>query len=112
MQANGEYIEEEAISVLPIDSEFCETMDVSIHHAVASAIERQLLQLAYTCPVSMNLPGPQSLSKDPLVEIVQQIQRHPKFMIEAVMGFSAFDRVKQALLEHPSPPLLTTSGDA
>ncbi|KAJ1156964.1 hypothetical protein NDU88_009680 [Pleurodeles waltl] len=114
MQANDNYVEEETISVLPIDSEFCEALDASVNHAVASNIElleRRLLQLAYTCPMPLNITGPQPLDRDPLRWAEQLLQCPPKRRIEARIDFSAFDRIKQALLQRPSPTLLATSGD-
>ncbi|KAJ1110876.1 hypothetical protein NDU88_008222 [Pleurodeles waltl] len=57
MQGEG-YVDEEAISVLPIDNEFCDMVDASIQQAVAAAIEplgRKLLQLVHSFPASPNL---------------------------------------------------------
>ncbi|KAJ1093840.1 hypothetical protein NDU88_006931 [Pleurodeles waltl] len=96
-----EYTEEESISVLPVDEEFCEEVDASIQQSVASTIaplERRLLQITHTCPVPLELEVDTPQPCGPCTLPTKGSQRSSKRRADSGMNLSAFECLKKAFL--------------
>ncbi|KAJ1152015.1 hypothetical protein NDU88_004794 [Pleurodeles waltl] len=95
-------MEEESLQVLPIDDEFCQAVDASIHQAVAVAMEpfqRRLLELACACPV------PTAGALDNLPSGVSLLKRSPqKRKDEKPADLGMFESLKKAFTR-PNPSL-------
>lgn len=78
----GDYVEEETLQVLPLDDEFCEAVDSSIHRAVEAAMgpfERRIMKYAYAIQAD-------------------QAKRAEKCKLTATPGQGVFERLRTAFL--------------
>ncbi|KAJ1184681.1 hypothetical protein NDU88_001484 [Pleurodeles waltl] len=105
METSGQYVEEDQISYLPIDDNFCQIMDASIYKVVTqlmTPLEKKIDLMASQCSLPLldeDAVGPSRLSSQRRAQTPDPLRNHPR-----ENALEAFARLKKVCLEQPQNP--------